>query len=57
MTLPYEAFLKSGEKYLTYEEQSCIQNMMLGIKENNDEKMTCMQHFERIYNLYIDKYN
>ncbi len=55
MTLPYEAFLKSGEKYLTYEEQSCIQNMMLGIKENNDEKMTCMQHFERIYNLYIDK--
>lgn len=54
MTLPYEAFLKEGKKYLTYEEQSCVQNMMLGMKKNDVELLTCMQRFEEIYQPYID---
>lgn len=52
ITLPYEAFLKEGEKYLTHEEQRCIQNRMLGMEENSEEYLTCMRRFEEIYSFY-----
>lgn len=55
LTLPYEAFLKEGEKYLTNEEQTCIQNLMLAMDKNGEEYMLCMQRFEEIYQPYIEK--
>ena len=49
LTLPYECFLQRGEKYLTYEEQSCIQNMMQRMDKKSSEFLTCMERFEEIY--------
>ncbi len=49
LTLPYEVFLKEGEKYLTKEEQSCIQNMMIAMDEESTELRICMQRFEEMY--------
>ncbi len=49
LTLPFEAFLKEGEKYLTHEEQSCINNMMHGMDKGSEEFMLCMKRFEEIY--------
>ena len=49
LTLPFEAFLTEGEKYLTYEEQSCIKNMMHEMDKDSEEFMLCMKRFEEIY--------
>ena len=54
ITLPYEAFLKPGEKYLTHEEQSCIQNLMQGMDRESEEFLTCMQRLEEIYQPFTD---
>ncbi len=55
LTLPYEAFLAPGEKYLTNEEQSCIRNMMVGMDKESEEFRICMQSFEEIYQPAIDR--
>lgn len=52
LTLPYKVFLKEGEKYLTYEEQSCIKNMMPGMDKNSEEFMLCIKRFEEIYRTF-----
>lgn len=54
ITLPYEAFLKPGEKYLTHEEQSCIQNLMQGMDRESEEFLTCLQRFEDLYQPFTD---
>lgn len=54
VTLPYKYFLQEGDKYLTNEEQSCIQNMMKVMDENSEELLICIRHFEKIYQFYID---
>lgn len=55
LTLPYEAFLQEGEKYLTYEEQLCIQNMMQAMDLDDDELLICMSRFDEIYRPYISE--
>lgn len=55
LTLPLESFFKKGEKYLTYEEQTCIQNLMLAMEKNCNEHLTCMLQFEAIYRPYFEK--
>lgn len=54
ITLPYEAFLKPGEKYLTHEEQSCIQNLMQKMDRDSEEFLTCLQRFEALYQPFTD---
>lgn len=54
ITLPYEAFLKPGEKYLTHEEQSCIQNLMQKMDRDSEEFLTCLQRFEDLYQPFTD---
>ena len=54
LTLPYEYFIKEGDKYLTNEEQSFIQNMMKVMKEDSEEMSICIRHLEKIYQFYID---
>lgn len=48
ITLPFEAFLKEGDKYLTYGEQSCIRNMMRVMKKDSDEYLICMERFDEM---------
>lgn len=55
LTMPYEAFLKEGEKYLTHEEQMCILNMMSVMDGSSEEYTLCMQRFEEMYQPYIEK--
>lgn len=52
LTLPYEAFLQEGEKYLTMGERACIQNRMIGMEKGSEELLTCMRRFEEIYFYY-----
>lgn len=52
LTMPFEAFLAEGEKYLTYMEQTCIQNMMQGMKKESEEFLLCLNRFEEMYRLY-----
>ena len=54
ITLPYEAFLKPGEKYLTREELSCIQNLMQGMDKADKEFLICMQRLEYIYQPFTE---
>ena len=54
LTLPYDAFLQEGEKYLTYEEQLCILNMMQVMDRQGEELLTCMRRFEEMYRPYIE---
>ncbi len=54
LTLPYEAFLQEGEKYLTLEEQTCIRNMMRVMDKESKEFLICMQRFEEIYQPYTE---
>lgn len=49
LTLPFGAFLQEGEKYLTHEEQSCIQNMMQKMDKESKEFTVCMERFEEMY--------
>ncbi len=49
LTMPFEVFLKEGEKYLTHEEQSCIQNMMQKMDKSGGEFLRCMEGFEEMY--------
>lgn len=55
MTMPFELFLEEGEKYLTDEEQSCIQNMMEVMDKDSKEYLISLQRFEEIYHSYTDK--
>ncbi|HBA47524.1 MAG TPA: hypothetical protein DCZ91_06950 [Lachnospiraceae bacterium] len=55
ITMPYESFLKEGEKYLTYEEQSCIQTMMMGMEKDGEEFLTSMERFEEMYRPFEEK--
>ena len=54
MTIPFDDFLKEGEKYLTYEEQTCIQNMLQGFDGDREIVQICMKRFENIYWSIID---
>ncbi len=54
LTLPYHAFLRAGEKYLTNEEQTCIVNRMQGLDSNSEEFHDCMSRLEEYYHLYIE---
>ncbi len=49
LTLPLEVFLQKGEKYLTYQEQTCIQNMMQGMDKESEEFWICMERFQEMY--------
>lgn len=55
LTLPYDAFLKEGEKYLTNGEQECIQNLMRAMDEKSEEYTLCMQRFEEMYQPFEEK--
>lgn len=52
LTLPYEAFMRPGEKYLTHSEQTCVQNMMLGMDVDSEEYKICLQRLEEMYQAY-----
>lgn len=54
-TLPYDAFLREGEKYLTNEEQTCILNRMQVLDMNSEEFLTCMRRMEKYYQPYIEE--
>lgn len=49
LTLPFEAFLHDGDKYMTHEEQACIQNMMQEMDRESNEFMLSIKRFEAIY--------
>lgn len=49
ITLPFQAFLREGEKFLTYEEQACIQNMMQEMDKESNAFFVCMNRFEEMY--------
>ncbi len=49
LNLPLEVFLQKGEKYLTYQEQTCIQNMMQGMDKESEEFWICMERFQEMY--------
>jgi len=55
LTLPYEAFLKEGKKYVTRREQICIQNMMQAMDRRGEEYTACMSRFEEMYQFCRDK--
>lgn len=55
LTLPYEALFTEGEKYLTYEEQICLMNMMLTMDEQGEEYLACMKRLEEIYHPLIEE--
>lgn len=58
LTLPYEVFLREGEKYLTNEEAACIANRMPALEkraEHEEEFLTCLQRFEEYYQTFVDK--
>lgn len=52
LTMPLEAFFREGEKYLTKEEMSCIENKMFGMEKGSEELLTCMRRFEEIFSFY-----
>lgn len=49
ITMPLKAFINTEKKYLTCQEQTCIQNMMLGMDREGDEFMDCIRAFEELY--------
>lgn len=54
LTLSFEAFLKEGEKYLTYAEQECIHRMLQGMEKYEEEFWICIERFEDMYRSVID---
>lgn len=54
ITLPFQAFLREGEKFLTYEEQACIQNMMQEMDKESNVFFLCMNRFEEMYHSVAD---
>ncbi|MCM1119682.1 MAG: helix-turn-helix domain-containing protein [bacterium] len=54
LTLPFEAFLKKGEKYLTYQEQSCIHSMLQAMDKGREEFWAGIKCFEDMYRAIID---
>lgn len=54
LTLPYKIFYSEGEKYLTNEEQVCIQNMMQVLDEASDEYAVCAENLETLYLPYAE---
>ena len=54
-TMPLESFLQEGEKFMTQQEQTCIQNMMQGMDRGSWQFSTCMKRFEEYYALFIEK--
>lgn len=55
LTVPFTAFLQEGEKFLTHQEQTCIQNMMKGMNEEEELFLTCMKRFEEYYTPFMEK--
>lgn len=49
LTLPFEAFLKEGEKYLTYQEHRCIHSMLQGMERSSEAFGTAIERFEDMY--------
>lgn len=52
LTIPYEAFHREGEVYLTHGEQECIENSMFVMEKGSEELLICMSIFEKIYSFY-----
>ena len=48
-TLPYEAAMQPGEKYLTNEEIGCLHSIMIWNKEKDEEKMRQIAVLEEQY--------
>lgn len=55
LTLPLEAFLSEGKKYLTNMEQTCIQNLMQGMDRDSREFRICVRRFEEMYQPLIEE--
>ncbi len=55
LTLPLEAFLKEGEKYLTNQEQTCILNLMQAMDANSECFKKCIKQFEECLKRYIER--
>ncbi len=55
ITLPFDAFLKQGKKYLTNLEQTCILNMMAHMDRESKEFLICMERFEEMYQPVIQR--
>lgn len=49
ITLPLDAVLKEGDKYLTYAEQTCVLSMMQGMDRTGKEFRICMERLEEMY--------
>ncbi len=54
LTIPFATFLEVGEKYLTDEEQTCIQNLMQHMDKDSEAFKTCILRFEEYYSSYVD---
>lgn len=54
LTIPFNSFLNEGEKYLTFGEQTCIQNMLQGMAGDREELRICIDRFEDIYRYIIE---
>lgn len=50
-TIPYEAAIANGDKYLTNEEIACLENMTLGLDWTCKEMQDCISTLEEICNL------
>ena len=55
LTLPLEAFLSEGKKYLTNMEQTCIQNLMQGMDRDSREFRICVGRVEEMYQPLIEE--
>lgn len=54
LTLPYAAFLKDGEKFLTAGEYLCIQSRIKALEPANQETLVCMCRFKELYTSYTE---
>ncbi len=52
LTIPFEAFLREGKKYLTYQEQTCIMGLMKAMNKESEIYWTCVKRFEEYYEEY-----
>lgn len=49
LTMPLAAFLRQGEKFMTWQEQSCIRNMMQGMYREEEEFSVYVRRFQEYY--------
>ena len=49
LTVPYEACLGEGERYLTLEEQVCLHNMLMAVDRGSEEFRRGIESLERLY--------